>query len=605
MKATLSPMDPVRMQANLQKAFELRHKDAVLAHELATEELERGLLRGNVHVVAKAYVVLNYAVGPAWDPEAMWQRLTEAFAVLAQVEDDWGLTRAADLLAYIHEGYQGNYPAALYYTEAALEAARRCKDQYFEAHALGSMAGILTAADDLELARARLEEAEAIADQLDSETLRIRLTARRARWEERSGNISRSLELLTSTLELARSTKDLPGEFLALQQLARTHENHGDTETAMALHELALAGLTGELRSLLGPGHQVGLARLYLRAGRPGAAIPHLRDLLALAPRYQMIPLLVEGTALLAQALRSEGELEEALDAMTRHAELREALMANRAEEAVARQGVQARLDAVKKDAEIHRLKYVELQALQAQLLEAERMAALGTLTAGITHEMNTPLGAARSSLDTIRRGLERMEQADAGTGERLREVMRTAVETCESALRRIDARVDGLGRFVRLDGSDEQNVDLNGELETVIELLRPRVPDNVRIETRLEPLPRVRVQAGSLNQAFLTLLENGAQAMVPGGGTLRVATHHRAGALRVDIADEGPGIPEELRDRLFDMELSRRGPRARFRVGLALVKATVTRHGGRIDFESLPGAGTCFRIHLPLAEGA
>ena len=601
--ADLHPLDPERQLARLRGAFALRHSDPARARRLTDEELRQAELRGHQVAMGRARVIQNYVMGETWSPREMLGRLQEAFEVLSCVGDDWGVARGGDLLAYIHEN-MGDYPTVLRYAQAALEASRRAQDRLFEANALSSLAGVLIAADDAEGAERHLEDALAIAEALGQDRLVGRLLLRRARLEREQGRAQDSLQTLEAAYARARSVDNPYSMVEAVGAMADAHEIQGDLRRAQALYEKGLGSeLRGEMRALMAPPLLVGLGRVHLALGEPEQALAPLEEVTEVGRRYHMVPALTEATKLLADALAQLHRFERAFTVLSEHLELREEKVKGEAQRAVKRLEVKATLEAARKDAEIHRLKYVELHAMQTQLLESERLATVGTLTAGLTHEMNTPLGVVRSSLATQRRAVERLQESLPEPRGRVVKALQSALETSHTAVERLEQLVNSLRRFTRLDEAEYQSLDLVEEIETTLEVFRPHCPEGVRLVRDLQPVPIIQGWPSALNQALLTLLTNAVEAL-GASGVIRVATRTtEAQEVELTLADDGPGIPEELRARLFELELTREGARARFRVGLATVKTVVQRHHGRIEVESEVGAGATFRLILPVTQ--
>ena len=601
----LAPTDPTRIRARLRGAFRLRHSDDENAFALAKEEAENAELRGDRHSIAMAYVTWAYT-GPVEDPQSLLNFLKEACEILRRVEDRQFEIYASDLLATIFEG-MGDYPTALGYTQRTLTLTRQVGDRLFEGYGLSSLAGILTAAGDLEDARQKLQEALDIAAEIEVDRLYSRLLVRKGRVERDLGHLDAALDHFREATEVARRTGNLFTEIDAVSDIAKTHLERDNLEDAETLYRKALGMMDEDARAIVGPTSMLGLARVLLRTDRAGQAVELIIELQALADVFGMLPIQAEANELLANAYKQTGDFERAFDALTEHLKLKETIMQGEADRAVKRLQVKVDLDAAKKDAEIYRLKYVELETMQTQLLESERMAVIGTLTAGLAHEMNSPLGVVKSGLDTTRRALTRLDESLPPNRDRVVETSRQALLTTEASARtavvRLEGLVDSLRRFTRLDESEYQLLDLADGLDATIAVLSTTLADGIRIERDFESIPLIRGWPGSLNQAFLTLMKNAAEAL-GSSGTIRVMTRRQpTDEVAVRIADNGPGIPAEVRDRLFDLELSRDGPRARFRVGLATVRSVVQRHHGRIDVTSAPGQGTEFCLYFPTPD--
>ncbi|HYO54127.1 ATP-binding protein [Archangium sp.] len=236
---------------------------------------------------------------------------------------------------------------------------------------------------------------------------------------------------------------------------------------------------------------------------------------------------------------------------------------------------------------ESHRL-LQEVKRTQRQLVEHERLAALGELSAVVAHEVRNPLGAIFNAVATLRRFVKPVASAH------------TLVSILEEEANRLNRIVDDLLDFARPSSPQFHPVPLARLLE---EAVRTAVSgqSRIRLEWALEPdVPPVPVDERMMRQAFLNLALNAVQAM-PSGGTLRVAAHRcpkRPGAV-VEFTDTGPGIPPELRERLFTPFFTTKATGTG--LGLAIVQRTLDVHGGHILIESPPGGGTTFRLALPL----
>jgi two-component system NtrC family sensor kinase len=259
------------------------------------------------------------------------------------------------------------------------------------------------------------------------------------------------------------------------------------------------------------------------------------------------------------------------------------------------------------KDAEIHRLRYVELEGMQTQLLQAERMAALGGLAAGLAHEVNNPLGVIQSNLDLTERATGVLERALPQQDPRPKrtqaalDALRSGVKASTQASDRIHHLVKSLGRFVRLDESDYIESDLVEGLQSALTLLAPSIPAGVEVVQNLSPIPKMLCYASEINQAFMTLLRNAIDA-IEGQGQITVSARADGSHAQIEIRDSGRGMDDKQLQGIFDLGFAAHGKRVRFRLGLPTAAATIKKHGGTIEVSSQPGAGTQFILRLPLA---
>lgn len=239
----------------------------------------------------------------------------------------------------------------------------------------------------------------------------------------------------------------------------------------------------------------------------------------------------------------------------------------------------------------------------QTQLVQAEKMAALGALVAGVAHEINTPVGAIAANADLARRSIEIVKaEAVCAAGDRLGRaisVLDESVTINETAIRRIVGIVRTLRTFARLDDAEVKSVDLHDGIESTLSLLQHELK-GIEIARVYGTLPKVTCHPGQLNQVFMNLLDNAAQA-TPEGGTITIRTRQESGQVVVGIEDTGGGIAPETLGRIFDPGFTTKGVGVGTGLGLAISYRIVDDHGGSIDVQSEPGQGTRFTVQLPI----
>ncbi|MDX1432846.1 MAG: PAS-domain containing protein [Gammaproteobacteria bacterium] len=235
-----------------------------------------------------------------------------------------------------------------------------------------------------------------------------------------------------------------------------------------------------------------------------------------------------------------------------------------------------------------------ELEATQRELLRTERLAAIGQLTGTVSHELRNPLGTIRSSFSVVRSTLP----AQHGPAAR-------AIERIERNIDRCVAIIDELLAYTRVRDLNLKPVAFDRWLKDQIR--EEAIPEGISLELDFGAGVDVLIDAERLRQAVLNLLINAWQALEERGdeddarGHIRVATRVRDGRLELCIEDDGPGIPEGIRERIFDPLFSTKS----FGVGLGLplVKQIVEQHEGEIRVSSVPEEGTRVTVVLPLAE--
>lgn len=219
------------------------------------------------------------------------------------------------------------------------------------------------------------------------------------------------------------------------------------------------------------------------------------------------------------------------------------------------------------------------MNRMLAEVRRAERWAVMGRMAAGVAHEIRNPLSSMKMTVQMLRREARDAEPYDL----LLREIERLELTAAEltgttQPLRREPAR-------------------LEAAVDDVLDLMRRRLEHlGVRVEKRYEPVPPVPVDVARFKRCVMNLVLNGAQAM-PNGGVLAVGLRARNGRVRLEVTDEGGGVPPEVRDRIFEPFVTTKQDGVG--LGLALTRRIVEDHGGAIGFEPAP-RGTTFWIELP-----
>ncbi len=257
---------------------------------------------------------------------------------------------------------------------------------------------------------------------------------------------------------------------------------------------------------------------------------------------------------------------------------------------------------------------------MQAQLLLSDRMASMGTLAAGVAHEINNPLAYVVANLGYVIEELigagvvaagpgapEGDEPARTLSGELLGETLRAMVEAREGA-ERVRAIVRDLKTFSRADEPRRGSADVRRVLESAINLARNEIRHRARMVTELGEIPRVNASEHRLGQVFLNLLINAAQAMPEGHAhenEIRAVTRtDAAGRAVVEIRDTGCGIAPQDLGRIFEPFYTTKPVGVGTGLGLSICHGIVTGLGGDVEVESEPGKGSVFRVILPPAPG-
>jgi signal transduction histidine kinase len=239
---------------------------------------------------------------------------------------------------------------------------------------------------------------------------------------------------------------------------------------------------------------------------------------------------------------------------------------------------------------------YFELERTQRALVIRERLAALGEMAAAVAHEVRNPLGAIFNSLATLKKVISEDPESTA-----------TLLTIVEEEAGRLNTIISDLLDFAKPGGLAPEDMAIDKVLEATVEAAEAGhvIPGDVVLEVQVEEgLPTLALDGRLMVRALLNVLSNALQESPRPGRVVmsaKMRTPAHANELVIAVADEGRGIEEEVRDRIFEPFFTTKS--AGTGLGLAIVKRIVEAHGGRIDVESMPAAGTTFRLVLPIVK--
>lgn len=237
-----------------------------------------------------------------------------------------------------------------------------------------------------------------------------------------------------------------------------------------------------------------------------------------------------------------------------------------------------------------------KLTRAQEQLVRSEKLASIGQLVAGIAHEINNPVNAIVNTVGPLEEAVSNIDNDP----EAAKEVVEM-IKVVQRGAQRTKAIVSALHNYSRTDDESVVDFDIDRSIDDSLELLRHLLKQNVTVEKKYNNPGRVRGHAGQINQVFMNLLTNAAQALAHrDNATITIETRGDEESVEVRISDNGPGIPAEVLPRIWDPFFTTKDVGEGTGLGLSIVHELVERHGGTIECDTKLGEGTTFTVRLP-----
>jgi PAS domain S-box-containing protein len=270
---------------------------------------------------------------------------------------------------------------------------------------------------------------------------------------------------------------------------------------------------------------------------------------------------------------------------------------------------------------------YEELKATQATILQQEKLASIGQLAAGVAHEINNPVGFITSNLGSLRKYVSRLAEfiytqsevitstASAEAVEKIQEKRKTlkldyiledTKELIQESLEgadRVKKIVQNLKSFSRLDESEYKHADINECIESTINIVWNELKYKTVLKKEYGDLPLTKCYHQQLNQVFMNLLVNAAQA-IEKQGEIKIKTWQENGSIVASVSDTGCGIPEDKLDKVFEPFFTTKEAGKGTGLGLSIAYDIVKKHHGDITVRSKVGEGTTYTLRMPIVEG-
>jgi len=251
-----------------------------------------------------------------------------------------------------------------------------------------------------------------------------------------------------------------------------------------------------------------------------------------------------------------------------------------------------------------------DLKEAHLRLAQSEKMASLGLLTAGVAHEINTPIGAMYSTHDTLTKALGKLKDSLESDSDKnicddkciLASIsaISSAAKIIQSGGERVSTIVKRMKTFARLDEAELQKANIEDGIEDTLLMIQHEVLPTVKVEKEFGGIPPFLCYPSQLNQVFLNLFVNALHAM-NGKGDLKIRTWVDGKIAFVSISDTGEGISEENLKKIFDPGFTTKGVGVGTGLGLAISYKMIVQHKGHMKVESKVGEGAVFTISIPM----
>ena len=234
-----------------------------------------------------------------------------------------------------------------------------------------------------------------------------------------------------------------------------------------------------------------------------------------------------------------------------------------------------------------------ELRKTREALLQSEKLAAMGRLTSQIAHELNNPIYGIMNTLELLKSEVPPESKR------------RGILELSLSETVRLTEMLRSMLSFSKPEEEKRVPVKINGLIEGILLVMEKQMREaNIRVTTAFSgEIPEIMASTNQMRQVMLNMIKNAKESM-PSGGTLFVRTMRGDGNVRIIIRDTGVGIPEELKDKIFEAFFTTKQKIKGTGLGLSVCYGIVKGHGGEIEVESEVGKGTTFIINLPINAG-
>ena len=583
-------------------AWETTFSDADRKGEFASQALKiagqlsypKGIAWGLLNLGTRDYFVGAFDV-------ALSKGL-ESLALFRELGDEEGIGSALLGIGMVYWSI-GQFDRAVESLHQSIDKLHRLGIKVREGWALTSLGGVYESVGDLEKALECQTGCLELFRGIDHRFGEGRALTGLGSILQRQGKLDEALKYHSMSLELSGGGENELGEARALNDIGTLYQAKGDLVKAEDSLSQALrirrkvGNWPAEITTL------IDLGNLSVQKHELDEALSYLHRALELALKAKTQPKIYRAHEALSHTYEARGDFRKALEHHRAFQQVKEEVLGEQSNTRLKNLQIKFEAEALER-----------LKSAQARLIQLEKMASLGKLVAGLAHEINSPVGVISSSTDVARRALAKLDGELAATAsiEALKkssrwqaalEALRQHRVEVEQAGERLGTIVQSLKNFTHLDEAEFQLTDVRQGIESTLALLSPQWGDRIKVIKKFADVPKIESFPVELNQAFMTLFLNAAEA-IEGEGVITIATSTENGHVRVMTSDTGHGIPEDRLAKIFEVGFIEKGSKIRLHVGLANVQAVVQKHRGEIKVRSELEKGTTFEILLPVRQG-
>jgi len=523
----------------------------------------------------------------------------------------------------------GDYEKGIKLTLTALDIARKHKYVIGIAWTLSALGNYYFDWKQYEESKKYYQEAYDLFESIDYIIGKARALNGIANIHLMENNYDKALELYHQSFEIIDTNildEDNSGGYSKSRiynDIGLTLQKKGKLSEALEYHEKSL-----EIRKRLNHSHGVtttlmDIGDILVAQNKYDQAESFYNESLNLCRELNAKPKVCRALSALSTLKKKQGNFRSALDFHESCMSLELQINSETAEQKLQNLQTAFKTEAAKNEAEIHRLKNVELEAknlelknalsklnaAQSQIVRNGNVVALGNLAAGVLHEINSPAGAILSSADTNKRILNKVknylynESGEIDQPEYFEKLTKVLFDNNKNILdgsTRINDLVKTLQSFSRVDQNTKKITDIHECLDSTVAIVSHKIDDKIKIKKSYGNIPEIICNPADINQVIMNLLLNAIEAVSP-KGEITISTSFEDKTIAVKISDNGKGIPTEKIKSIFEPGFSEKGKQIRMHTGLYNSIAIINEHNGNIKVKSKVNQGSSFIFTLPI----